>query len=83
MFRKRFNNKKVDIESVNGALSLTNKILKIAYILIVIIGIYAITLIAKSTNSPLLNISTESWEKDAKILIPPQNPAATILRSSG
>ena len=50
MFRRRFNNKKVDIESVNGALSLTNKILKIAYILIVIIGIYAITLIAKEWN---------------------------------
>lgn len=50
MFRKRFSNKKIDIESINGVLNLTNKILKIAYILIVIIGIYAITLIAKVWN---------------------------------
>ena len=47
MFRKHFNSKKIDIENVNGVLSLTNKILKIAYILIVIIAIYAITLIGK------------------------------------
>lgn len=50
MFRKHFNNKKIDIENVNGVISLTNKILKIAYILIVIIGIYAITLIGKEWN---------------------------------
>jgi len=42
--------KKIDIENVNGVLSLTNKILKIAYILIVIIAIYAITLIGKEWN---------------------------------
>ncbi len=50
MFRKHFNSKKIDIENVNGVLSLTNKILKIAYILIVIIAIYAITLIGKEWN---------------------------------
>ena len=50
MFRKHFNNKKIDIENVNGVIILTNKILKIAYILIVIIGIYAITLIGKEWN---------------------------------
>ncbi|MDD3304514.1 MAG: AI-2E family transporter [Bacilli bacterium] len=42
-----FNNQKVDAKNLNEVLKLTNKILKVLYVLLVIVGIYAVTLIFK------------------------------------
>lgn len=50
MLRRKFNSKKIDMENANEVISLTKKILKIAYALIIIIGIYAVTLIGKEWN---------------------------------
>ena len=44
MFKK---DNKLDIQKVNESVGLLSKILKIAYILVIVIGIYAITLISK------------------------------------
>lgn len=60
MFKKRFSSKKLDIESANEVVSLTKKILKVAYILIVIIGIYAITLIGTAWNAKEFLLTTLS-----------------------
>jgi len=47
MFNKKKIEKEVDITKLNDVISLTKKILKIAYIFIIIIGIYAMTLLVK------------------------------------
>lgn len=44
---KRDENKKLNMQKVNESVSLLSKILKIAYIILIVIGIYAITLISK------------------------------------
>lgn len=45
MFKK--DNDKLNIQKVNESVGLLNKILKIAYIFVIVIGVYAITLISK------------------------------------
>jgi predicted PurR-regulated permease PerM len=45
--RNLFNNEKVDTKSLNEVIKLGSKILKILYVLLVIVGIYSITLIFK------------------------------------
>ncbi|MDD3392924.1 MAG: AI-2E family transporter [Bacilli bacterium] len=50
MFNKKKIDNEVDVNKVNDVLSLLKKILKIAYILIIIIGIYAITMLVKEWN---------------------------------
>ena len=47
MFNKKNNEKEVDIKKLNDVISMTKKILSIAYIFIIIAGIYAATLIFK------------------------------------
>ncbi len=47
MFNRKNNDKEVDIKKLNDVISMTKKILSIAYIFIVIAGIYAATLIFK------------------------------------
>ncbi|NLL44417.1 MAG: AI-2E family transporter [Mollicutes bacterium] len=48
--KKNSEDKKIDYKKLNDVIGLTKKILKITYILVVIIGIYAITLIFKEWN---------------------------------
>lgn len=50
MLGKKVIKDKVDYQNANEVLALSSKILQIAYILIFILGIYAITLIAKEWN---------------------------------
>ena len=47
MFNKKNNEKEVDIKKLNDVISMTKKILSIAYTFIIIAGIYAATLIFK------------------------------------
>ena len=47
MFNKKGSDKEVDIKKLNDVISMTKKILSIAYVFIVIVGIYAATLIFK------------------------------------
>ena len=48
--KKNSEDKKIDYKKLNDVIGLTKKILKITYILVAIIGIYAITLIFKEWN---------------------------------
>ncbi len=47
MFNKKNTDKEVDIKKLNDVISMTRKILSIAYVFIIIAGIYAATLIFK------------------------------------
>ena len=47
MFNKKINEKEVDIKKLNDVIGMTKKILSIAYVFIIIVGIYAATLIFK------------------------------------
>ncbi|MBE6153062.1 MAG: AI-2E family transporter [Firmicutes bacterium] len=62
MFRKD-NSNKLDIKSINESVGLLSKILRITYIFVIVIGIYAITLISKEWGifkflGTILNILT-------------------------
>lgn len=50
MFGRKKSDKEVDITNLNEVIGLTRNILKIAYILIAIIGVYAITMLFKEWN---------------------------------
>jgi predicted PurR-regulated permease PerM len=50
MFSKKNAGKEIDIKKLNDVIGLTKNILKIAYVLIAIIGVYAITLLFKEWN---------------------------------
>ena len=50
MLGRRNKEKEVDYKSLNEVIGLSKNILKIAYVLIAIIGIYAITMIFKEWN---------------------------------
>lgn len=50
MFGRKKNDKEIDVNNLNEVIGLTKNILKIAYILIAIIGIYAITMLFKEWN---------------------------------
>lgn len=47
MFNKKNTDKEVDIKKLNDVISMTKKILSIAYVFIIIVGVYAATLIFK------------------------------------
>ncbi len=50
MLRRKFEDKNIDIKSLNDVLSLLKKILNISYVLLIIIAIFAITMISKEWN---------------------------------
>ena len=45
--KKLFNNEKIDTKSLNEVIKLGSRILKVLFVLLVIVGIYAVTLIFK------------------------------------
>ena len=51
MFGKKKENKNIDVSSLNEVIVLSKKILKIAFFLIIIIGIYAIIMLLKELNT--------------------------------
>lgn len=50
MLRRKFEDKNIDIKSLNDVLSLLKKILNISYVLLIIMAIFAITMISKEWN---------------------------------
>ena len=86
MFGKKKNDKNVDMQSLNEVIVLSKKILKIAFFLIIIVGVYAITMLLKEWK--ILNVFVSIF----KILTPLFiglviawlfNPLVTFLKSKG
>lgn len=50
MFRKKISSNEVDIPKLNDVISLSKRILKIAYIFLIIVGIYAVIMVSKELN---------------------------------
>ncbi len=86
MFGKKKNDKNVDMQSLNEVIVLSKKILKIAFFLIIVVGIYAITMLLKEWK--ILDIIISIF----KILTPLFiglviawlfNPLVTFLKKKG
>lgn len=50
MFRKKVSSNEVDIPKLNDVISLSKRILKILYIFLIIVGIYAVIMVSKELN---------------------------------
>lgn len=86
MFGRKKNDKNVDMQSLNEVIVLSKKILRIAFFLIIVVGIYAMTMLLKEWK--ILDIITSIL----KILTPLFiglviawlfNPLVTFLKSKG